>query len=122
MMRGSVLLLLLLLLLLCSVVAAFVIDLAVRRCVGERKPASTFPYGASSWASIVEGKKFYIDKTKGIEIMEEHGEFLKVWRPRRSGKSLLCNQLSLYYDVNVSEDEVRSIDAVWGEFVPLLQN
>jgi Predicted AAA-ATPase len=65
-----------------------------------------FAYGASSWSSIVEGNAFYVDQTKGIEVMERRGKFLKVWRPKRSGKSLFCNQLSLYYDANVSGEEV----------------
>eukprot|EP01031_Cornospumella_fuschlensis_P009972 gene9972-12226_t len=60
---------------------------------------SYFPYGVSSWATIKEDEKFYVDKTKAIEELESVGEHLKLFRPRRFGKSLFCDQLALYYDV-----------------------
>lgn len=68
-----------------------------------------YPYGISSWEKVVTTKSFYIDKTKTIELMESpgFGEYVKVWRPRRSGKSLFCNQLALYYDTAVDDNKVR---------------
>ncbi|RYE55395.1 MAG: hypothetical protein EOP48_10325 [Sphingobacteriales bacterium] len=62
----------------------------------------------SSWASIVGNESFYVDKTKAIEQLESTGKYLKLFRPRRFGKSLFCNQLALYYDVLESgSKEVR---------------
>ncbi|RYH10256.1 hypothetical protein EON65_39530 [archaeon] len=67
-----------------------------------------FPYGDSSWVSILGNKSFYVDKTKAIEQLESTGKYLKLFRPRRFGKSLFCNQLALYYDVLESgSKEVR---------------
>ena len=66
---------------------------------------SYFPYGICSWSYIVENKNFYIDNTQAIQNMEETGNFLKLWRPRRFGKTFFCSQLEHYYDVLKSGDE-----------------
>ena len=66
-----------------------------------------FPYGVSDWARIVAQQSFYADKTKAIRDLEEWGNFCKIWRPRRSGKSLFCRQLEIYYDIAVDEDKVN---------------
>jgi hypothetical protein len=68
-----------------------------------------FPYGDSSWESIVSSKKFYADKTEAISLMEKTGIHLKLWRPRRFGKTLFCNQLAHYYDVLKSKDDAVGI-------------
>ena len=71
--------------------------------------AKSYPYGISSWEQLVADGALYIDKTKAIEQMEraDVGRYLKLWRPRGSGKSLFCNQLALYYDIAICEDKVR---------------
>ena len=46
---------------------------------------------------------------KAIEELEEYGEYLKCWRPRRSGKSLFCSHLALYYDIKTSEKMEPSV-------------
>ena len=66
-----------------------------------------FPYGISSFENIVEDNFLYFDKTKTIERMETLGSYLKIWRPRRSGKSLFCDQLALYYDKGAADNMVR---------------
>ena len=57
-----------------------------------------FPYGVSNFNQILMDNSFYIDKTIAIQKLEKSGRNLKLWRPRRCGKSLLCDQLKLYYD------------------------
>ena len=56
------------------------------------------PYGISSFGKMVEEKFLFFDRTQAIEDLENSGSYLKIWRPRRSGKSLFCSQLALYYD------------------------
>ena len=58
------------------------------------------------WKQIQKDGLFYVDKTHFIEKLENAGCYLKIWRPRRMGKSLFCNQLRYYYDKAVSADEV----------------
>jgi hypothetical protein len=65
-----------------------------------------FPYGMFDWNRIVTGQYFYTDKTKAIKDLESCACFCKMWRPRRSGKSLFCQQLASYYDIAVDEDQV----------------
>eukprot|EP01035_Chromulina_nebulosa_P036048 gene36048-48507_t len=60
----------------------------------------------SSFENIVEDNFLYFDKTQTIERMEKLGSYLKIWRPRRSGKSLFCDQLALYYDKGAAENSV----------------
>ena len=67
-----------------------------------------FPYGISSFENIVEDNFLYFDKTQTIERMETLGSYLKIWRPRRSGKSLFCDQLALYYDKGAADNTVRN--------------
>jgi hypothetical protein len=64
-----------------------------------------FPYGYGSWSEVANGDYFFADKTKAIEELENYGKYLKCWRPRRSGKSLFCSQLSFYYDIKTSEED-----------------
>ena len=67
--------------------------------------SSYFPYGANSWEQIVSKKKFFVDNTETISNLEKTGEYLKLWRPRRFGKTLLCDQLALYYDISICGDD-----------------
>jgi len=74
------------------------------------KPISNlFPYGISDWKTIVTQGRFYVDKTKYIEILENSGDYWKIWRPRRFGKSLFCDQLHHYYDKAVSDVEFEML-------------
>jgi UDP-N-acetylmuramate-alanine ligase len=34
------------------------------------------------------------------------GDYLKIWRPRRFGKTLVCDMLAEYYDASNSADQV----------------
>ena len=65
------------------------------------------PYGISSFEQMVEEKFLFFDRTQAIEKLENAGSFLKIWRPRRSGKSLFCSQLALYYDKGEILTKVR---------------
>ena len=56
---------------------------------------------------MVEEKFLFFDRTQAIEKLENAGSFLKIWRPRRSGKSLFCSQLALYYDKGEILTKVR---------------
>lgn len=65
-----------------------------------------FPYGESSFKTIVKENNFYCDKTSYINKLELAGKFLKIWRPRRFGKTLVCDMLKEYYDAINSKEKV----------------
>ena len=67
-------------------------------------PSCYFPYGVSNWKTIQSRQSFYVDKTMYIPELERAGYYLKIWRPRRFGKSLFCQQLEYYYDQNVDDE------------------
>ncbi len=57
------------------------------------------PYGVKDFKRIRLEDFYYVDKTEYIRKMEERANFLFFVRPRRFGKSLLCETLRCYYDV-----------------------
>ena len=57
------------------------------------------PYGVKNFKRIRLEDFYYVDKTAFIRTMEERANFLFFVRPRRFGKSLLCETLRCYYDV-----------------------
>ncbi len=57
------------------------------------------PYGVKDFKRIRMENRYYVDKTAFIRKMEERADFLFFVRPRRFGKSLLCETLRCYYDV-----------------------
>jgi hypothetical protein len=65
-----------------------------------------FPYGVSSFRAASAEGRFLVDKTAYIRTLEAGGEYIKIWRPRRFGKSLICNMLAEYYDVANNENQV----------------
>ncbi len=68
--------------------------------------APKFPYGVSGFRTIIADKRFYIDKTSYIRTLETSGSYLKISRPRRFGKSLVCDMFAEYYDASNSADKV----------------
>lgn len=58
------------------------------------------PYGMTDFERIIRENFYYIDKTQYIAKVEEVTSFFFFVRPRRFGKSLFLNMLSLYYDIN----------------------
>ena len=65
------------------------------------------PYGVKDFKRIRLEDFYYIDKTEFIRKMEERANFLFFVRPRRFGKSLLCETLRCYYDVAEKENFQR---------------
>ncbi|KPA18231.1 hypothetical protein MHK_001562 [Candidatus Magnetomorum sp. HK-1] len=67
-------------------------------------------YGNANYKEIVQKNGYFIDKTSYIEALEivEDPVFL---RPRRFGKSLWCNILECYYDINQKD----SFDTLFGQ-------
>ena len=57
------------------------------------------PYGVKDFKRIRLEDFYYVDKTAFLRKMEERANFLFFVRPRRFGKSLLCETLRCYYDV-----------------------
>ena len=57
------------------------------------------PYGVKDFKRIRLENRYYVDKTAFIRKMEECADFLFFVRPRRFGKSLLCETLRCYYEV-----------------------
>ena len=62
------------------------------------------PYGVKDFKRIRLEDFYYVDKTAFIRKMEERANFLFFVRPRRFGKSLLCETLRCYYDVAEKEN------------------
>ena len=65
------------------------------------------PYGVKDFKRIRLEDFYYVDKTAFIRKMEERADFLFFVRPRRFGKSLLCETLHCYYDVAEKENFQR---------------
>ncbi len=65
------------------------------------------PYGVKDFKRIRLENRYYVDKTEYIRKMEERADFLFFVRPRRFGKSLLCETLKCYYDVAEKENFQR---------------
>ena len=57
------------------------------------------PYGVKDFKRIRLEDFYYVDKTAYIRKLEARANFLFFVRPRRFGKSLLCETLRCYYDV-----------------------
>ncbi|ETR70963.1 MAG: AAA-ATPase [Candidatus Magnetoglobus multicellularis str. Araruama] len=68
-----------------------------------RKSKKRILYGNASYKEIIHKNGYFVDKTHYIEKLEriEDPVFL---RPRRFGKSLWCNILECYYDINQKDD------------------
>ena len=62
------------------------------------------PYGGKDFKRIRLEDFYYVDKTAFIRKMEARANFLFFVRPRRFGKSLLCETLRCYYDVAEKEN------------------
>ena len=62
------------------------------------------PYGVKDFKRIRLENRYYIDKTAFVRRMEERADFLFFVRPRRFGKSLLCETLRCYYDIAEKEN------------------
>jgi hypothetical protein len=88
----------------------FVAEHLVRRLLITRSivtnPKGTIPYGSSKWDQIRQNKFVYIDKTETIAKMDSEPVHSCLWSPRRTGKSLLVNQLALWHDKAIKDDEV----------------
>ncbi len=57
------------------------------------------PYGVKDFRRIRMEDFYYVDKTAYVRELEARANFLFFVRPRRFGKSLLCETLRCYYDV-----------------------
>ena len=57
------------------------------------------PYGVKDFRRIRLEGRYYVDKTAYVRKLEARANFLSFVRPRRFGKSLLCETLRCYYDV-----------------------
>ena len=62
------------------------------------------PYGVKDFKRIRLEDFYYVDKTAFLRKMEARANFLFFVRPRRFGKSLLCETLRCYYDVAEKEN------------------
>ena len=52
------------------------------------------PIGIQTFADIIEGGYYYVDKTPHIHRLVEEGKYYFLSRPRRFGKSLLVDTLA----------------------------
>ncbi|KAJ1400252.1 hypothetical protein B484DRAFT_471205 [Ochromonadaceae sp. CCMP2298] len=74
--------------------------------------AAQFPYGVNSFPMIIEENRFWSDKTMYIKKLEAASNHIKIWRPRRFGKTLVCDMLEQYYDMANNETQR---DALFGQ-------
>ena len=70
-----------------------------------------FQYGVSGFKTIMTDKSFYVDKTSYIRTLETSAKYLKMWRPRHFGKTIVCDMLAEYYDAANSADQVLNAEA-----------
>lgn len=56
------------------------------------------PYGLSDYFRIQKDNYYFVDKTHFIEKLENRGNYLIFFRPKRFGKSFLVSMLEAYYD------------------------
>ncbi len=63
-------------------------------------------YGVADYQKIVRENGYFVDKTHYIEKLEQDQNQVFL-RPRRFGKSLFCQMLECYYDVNQLDDFER---------------
>ena len=62
------------------------------------------PYGVKDFKRIRLKNRYYVDKTAYIRQLEKRADSLFFVRPRRFGKTLLCETLKCYYDVAEKEN------------------
>ena len=70
-----------------------------RICYNLHLRPEQIPYGVKDFKRIRLEDFYYVDKTAFIRKLEDRANFLFFVRPRRFGKSLLCETLRCYYDV-----------------------
>lgn len=57
-----------------------------------------YPIGVQTFANIVSGDWYYVDKTEYIAYLLNKGKYFFLSRPRRFGKSLLISTLHAYFE------------------------
>ena len=62
------------------------------------------PYGVKDFKRIRLENFYYVDKTAYVRELEKRANFVFFVRPRRFGKTLLCETLKCYYDVAEKEN------------------
>ena len=62
------------------------------------------PYGVKDFKRIRLENFYYVDKTEYVRELERRANFIFFVRPRRFGKTLLCETLKCYYDVAEKEN------------------
>ena len=58
----------------------------------------TLPLGTQTFAKIVENDMLYVDKTKYVYDLTHSYGYVFLSRPRRFGKSLLCDTFKMYFE------------------------
>ena len=71
------------------------------------------PYGISDFQQVRKEGKYFVDKTKYIQVMEETDNFLFLIRPRRFGKSVFLSMLRAYYDINEKDKFQEEFAGLW---------
>ncbi len=56
------------------------------------------PLGTQTFAKIVENDRLYVDKTKYVYDLTHSYDYVFLSRPRRFGKSLLCDTFKMYFE------------------------
>ena len=58
----------------------------------------TLPLGTQTFAKIVENDRLYVDKTRYVYELTHTYDYVFLSRPRRFGKSLLCDTFKMYFE------------------------
>ena len=61
------------------------------------------PYGIADFPRLIRDGYVYVDRTRHIAVMEDHGPSILFVRPRRFGKSLWLHTLATWYDLRYAE-------------------
>jgi len=69
-------------------------------------PEGPIPYGLSNWDLIREEKCVYIDRTEAVAKLDATSFYSCLWSPRRTGKTLLANQLAHWHDKAITKEQV----------------
>ena len=81
----------------------------MKRMNNNKISQDNFAHDHNDWLAIRKNSEFAVDKTHAIEELEQSGQYLNFCRPKGFGKSLLCAQLKLYYDINTSDETVSRL-------------
>ena len=71
------------------------------------------PYGVANFEEVRSKKRYYVDKTMYLPLLEETSDYLFLIRPRRFGKSVFVSMMQAYYDIAKADRFDTLFDGLW---------